>query len=241
MSGGGSRSTHHSAHTALIACTAGAKICVMTDPAGMRANYTRGNLDEADVADTWYPQLKLWFDTAAADPAVLEPNAIQLATVDAAGHPAVRTVLVKGLDERGVTFFTNYNSAKGRELAANPRAAAVFVWLAHQRQVRLTGSVARVGREETDAYFATRPRESQIGAWASPQSQVVESRAALDALAADTAARFGDDPIPAPPHWGGYRLEPVTVEFWQGREGRLHDRIRYRRAGEAWVRERLAP
>jgi pyridoxamine 5'-phosphate oxidase len=213
----------------------------MTDPAALRANYSRGNLNEADVADTWYPQLRLWFDTAAADPAVLEANAIQLATVDADGHPAVRTVLVKGLDERGIVFYTNYDSAKGRELDAHPYAAATFIWLAHQRQVRVSGPVTRVGREETEAYFATRPRESQLGAWASPQSQVVESRAVLDAMVAEVTARFGDGPIPAPPHWGGYRLVPTSVEFWQGRQGRLHDRIRYRREGEEWVRERLAP
>ena len=160
----------------------------MTDPAALRADYTRGNLDESDVADEWYPQLRLWFDTAAGDPAVLEANAVQLATADARGRPAVRTVLVKGLDERGLVFFTNYDSAKGRELAANPQASAVFAWLAQQRQVRVTGAIAPVSREETEAYFATRPRESQLGAWASPQSEVVESRAALDELAASAAA-----------------------------------------------------
>ena len=214
----------------------------MTDPAALRADYTRGNLDESDVAESWYPQLRLWFDTAAADPAVLEANAVQLATAGADGRPAVRTVLVKGLDERGLVVFTNYDSAKGRDLAANPRASAAFVWLAHQRQVRLSGPVTKTGRDETEAYFATRPRESQVGAWASPQSRVVASRAELDALAAEVAARFGDGPIPAPPNWGGFRLEPDEVEFWQGRTGRLHDRIRYRRTdGGAWVRERLAP
>jgi len=214
----------------------------MTDPAALRADYTRGNLDESDVAETWYPQLRLWFETAVADPAVLEANAAQLATADAAGRPAVRTVLIKGLDERGLVFFTNYDSAKGRALDANPRASAALAWLSQQRQVRVTGAVTKVGRDETEAYFATRPRESQIGAWASPQSEVVESRDVLDAMVAEVAARFGDDPIPAPPHWGGYRLEPDEVEFWQGRSGRLHDRIRYRRAAdESWVRERLAP
>jgi pyridoxamine 5'-phosphate oxidase len=203
--------------------------------------YTRGSLDEGDVAATWAQQLRLWFDTAAADPAVLEPNAIQLATAGADGEPAVRTVLAKGIDERGIVFFTNYGSAKARDLAANPRASVVFVWLAHQRQVRLTGPVSKVERAETEAYFASRPRESQVGAWASPQSEVVASRAALDQLAAETQARFGAGEIPAPPHWGGYRLAPVAVEFWQGRVGRLHDRIRYRQDGDEWVRERLAP
>jgi pyridoxamine 5'-phosphate oxidase len=213
----------------------------MTDPAGLRARYTRGALDEADLADSWLAQLSVWFDAAAADPTILEPNAIQLATVGADGRPAVRTVLAKGIDERGIVFFTNYDSAKARDLAANPRAAAVFVWLAHQRQVRLAGTVERTSREETEAYFATRPRESQIGAWASPQSQTVSSRAELDQLADEMADRFGDGEIPAPPHWGGYRLAPDEVEFWQGREGRLHDRIRFRREGDRWVRERLAP
>jgi pyridoxamine 5'-phosphate oxidase len=213
----------------------------MTDPAGLRAAYTRGHLDEVDLADTWIAQLRLWFDAAAADATVVEANAIQLATADTDGRPAVRTVLAKGIDERGIVFYTNYESAKAADLSANPRAAAVFAWLAHQRQVRLTGGVAKVSRAETEAYFATRPRESQLGAWASPQSRPVADRAELDALAAETAARFGDDEIPPPPHWGGYRLTPDEVEFWQGRQGRLHDRIRYRLAGDTWIRERLAP
>jgi len=213
----------------------------MTDPAGLRASYTRGALDEADLAGSWSAQLRLWFDAAAADPTIVEPNAIQLATAGADGRPAVRTVLAKGIDERGIVFFTNYESAKADELAANPRAAAVFAWLAHQRQVRLAGPVERTSREETETYFAGRPRESQIGAWASPQSQPVSSRAELDRLADEVAERFGDGPIPAPPHWGGYRLVPDEVEFWQGRQGRLHDRIRFRLDGDTWVRERLAP
>lgn len=212
-----------------------------TDPAGLRATYTRGHLDEADVAATWLLQLRLWFDAAVADPAILEPNAIQLATADRAGVPSVRTVLVKRMDERGIVFYTNYESAKARDLQMNPRAAAVFVWVSHQRQVRLSGSVSKVGRDETEAYFATRPRESQLGAWASPQSQVMPSRAALDQLADEAAERFAGRDVPAPPHWGGYLLAPDSVEFWQGRVGRLHDRIRFRREGEAWVRERLAP
>jgi pyridoxamine 5'-phosphate oxidase len=213
----------------------------MTDPAGLRQTYLRGYLDERDLAASWYGQLRIWFDEAAADPAVLEANAIQLATADAAGRPSVRTVLAKGIDERGIVFFTNYESAKARDLAANPRAAAVFVWLAHQRQVRLEGTASLVDRTETEGYFAHRPRESQVGAWASPQSQVVASRAELDAMAARTEARFGDEVIPAPPHWGGYRLTPDLVEFWQGRTGRLHDRIRFRLDDGTWLRERLAP
>jgi pyridoxamine 5'-phosphate oxidase len=213
----------------------------MTDPAGLRQTYLRGYLDERDLAASWYGQLRIWFDEAAADPAVLEANAVQLATADAAGRPSVRTVLAKGIDERGIVFFTNYESAKARDLAANPRAAAVFVWLAHQRQVRLEGTARLVDRTETEGYFAHRPRESQVGAWASPQSQVVASRAELDAMAARTEARFGDEVIPAPPHWGGYLLTPDLVEFWQGRTGRLHDRIRFRLDDGTWLRERLAP
>jgi pyridoxamine 5'-phosphate oxidase len=213
----------------------------MSDPGQLRATYTRGHLDEADLADTWLAQLRVWFDAAVADPAIVEANAVQLATADAGGRPSVRTVLAKGIDADGIVFYTNYASAKARDLAANPRAALVFVWTPHQRQVRLSGTVAKVDRALTEAYFATRPRESQIGAWASPQSEVVESRDALDRLATETEARFAGADIPAPPHWGGYRLVPDEVEFWQGRLGRLHDRIRFRRAGDEWVIERLAP
>lgn len=212
-----------------------------TDPAELRHSYTRGTLDEADVAPGWLQQLQSWFDEAVADPGVTEPNAIQLATADATGRPDVRTVLVKGIDARGIVFYTNYESAKGRDLAANPCAAAVFAWLPMERQVRLTGAVTQVPRAETEAYFASRPRESQLGAWASPQSSVVASRAELEDAEAAVAARFGDGPVPPPPHWGGYLLAPDAVEFWQGRVGRLHDRIRYRRTGDEWTIERLAP
>jgi pyridoxamine 5'-phosphate oxidase len=211
------------------------------DAAALRRSYERGALDDDMVASTWVEQFRTWFDVAVADPAVLEPNAMQLATSGAEGNPSVRTVLLKGMDERGIVFYTNYDSAKGRDLAARPHAAAVFVWLAHERQVRFSGSVARVAAEETAAYFASRPRGSQLGAWASPQSQVVGSRAALDASLAEVTARFGDGPVPVPPHWGGYRLQPDSVGFWQGRRDRLHDRIRYRRAESDWVAERLAP
>lgn len=212
-----------------------------TDPARLRHSYTRGRLTEAEVAPRWPEQLRSWFDEAVADPGVTEPNAIQLATADATGRPDVRTVLVKAIDERGIVFYTNYESAKGRDLAANPRGAAVFAWLPMERQVRLTGAVTPVPREETEAYFASRPRESQLGAWASPQSSVVGSRQELEDAEAAVAARFGDGPVPAPPHWGGYLLSPDAVEFWQGRVGRLHDRLRYRRDGDRWTLERLAP
>ena len=213
----------------------------MSDPAGLRRRYARGHLDDEAVAATWFAQLRAWFDEAVGDPEIVEANAVQWATATPDGRPAVRTVLIKALDERGIVVYSNYDSAKGRDLAAHPYAAAVLVWHAHERQVRLSGPVERVSRAETEAYFASRPRESQLGAWASPQSQVVASRAELDELLVRTEQRFGDGPIPAPPHWGGYRLAPDEVEFWQGRPGRVHDRIRFRLDGTGWVRERLAP
>jgi pyridoxamine 5'-phosphate oxidase len=213
----------------------------MSDPADLRRNYARGSLDDGAVGATWLEQFRLWFDAAAADPAVVEANAMQVATVGPDGRPTVRTVLLKSVDARGVVFYTNYESAKGRDLAANPYAAAVFAWLAHERQVRVSGAVTKVTPEETAAYFASRPRGSQLAAWASPQSAVVPSRAALDALVADVEVRFGDGPIPPPPNWGGYRIAPDEVEFWQGRRDRLHDRIRFRLTAGTWQRERLAP
>jgi len=213
----------------------------MSDPAGTRRGYQRGQLDENVVARTWLDQLRRWFTDATAEPSVVEMTAMQLATVDTAGRPSVRTVLVKGLDERGVVFYTNYESAKARDLDARPSAAAVLVWLPLERQVRLSGPVTRVERAETEAYFAARPRGSQLGAWASPQSTVVPSRAALEDAVREIEERFAGGEVPAPPNWGGYRLAPDVVEFWQGRADRLHDRIRYRLDGDAWVIERLAP
>ncbi|MDT4935153.1 MAG: pyridoxamine 5-phosphate oxidase [Pseudonocardiales bacterium] len=213
----------------------------MSDPAGMRRGYLRGQLDETLLSRTWLEQFELWFTDATEDPAVVEPNAMQVATTGADGRPAIRTVLLKGVDQRGVVFYTNYESAKAREIEANPYAAAVLVWLAHERQVRVSGPVQRVSRAETEEYFATRPRGSQVGAWASAQSSVVSSREVLEDAVRDIEARFADAPIPAPPNWGGYRIEPDSVEFWQGRADRLHDRLRYRRDGEIWVLERLAP
>jgi pyridoxamine 5'-phosphate oxidase len=165
-----------------------------------------------------------------------------VATVGADGRPSVRTVLLKGFDERGFVFYTNHDSAKGHDLAANPYAAAVLVWVPLERQVRFSGPVTVVDRVETEAYFASRPRGSQLGAWASPQSAVVGGRAVLDAAVTATEQRFaGRDVIPAPPFWGGYRIAPEVVEFWQGRPDRLHDRVRYRHDGAQWTAERLAP
>jgi pyridoxamine 5'-phosphate oxidase len=213
----------------------------VSDPAGMRRGYLRGRLDDDALSRSWLEQFRLWFADATDDPSVLEPNAMQLATAGTDARPSVRTVLLKGFDERGLVFYTNYDSAKGRELAANPYAAVVLVWLAHERQVRLSGPVERVSRAETEAYFAERPRGSQLGAWASAQSSVVSGRAVLEDAVVEAGARFAGGPVPAPPNWGGYRIAPETVEFWQGRADRLHDRLRHRRDGELWLLERLAP
>ncbi len=213
----------------------------MVDPAAMRREYARSRLDEDTAPARWVELFQRWFGDAAAALAGVEVNAMQLATADVAGRPAVRTVLLKAFDERGLVFYTNYDSAKGRELAERPYAAAVVAWLALERQVRVSGPVERVSRAETEAYFATRPRGAQLGAWASRQSQVVGSRAELDAAEQEMRRRFEGRPVPPPEHWGGYRLVPDTVEFWQGRQDRLHDRLRYRREAEGWRLERLAP
>jgi pyridoxamine 5'-phosphate oxidase len=214
-----------------------------SSPAGMRRDYTeRGELLESDLAADWTGQFATWFAEATAY-GLTEPNAMIVATAAADGRPSARTVLLKGYDERGFVFYTNYESRKGTEVAANPAASLVFPWFPMQRQVIVAGAVERVSRAETEEYFATRPRGSQLGAWASPQSQVLTDRAAVEAGLRAAVKRFGPDgPIPPPPHWGGLRVVPETVEFWQGRSSRLHDRLRYRHTEErGWIVERLAP
>ncbi|BCB86488.1 pyridoxine/pyridoxamine 5'-phosphate oxidase [Phytohabitans suffuscus] len=211
------------------------------EPAGMRRDYGSGNtLSRGDLAPDWWTQFDRWF-ADAVDAGLPEPNAMIVASADPAGRPSARTVLLKGYDERGLVFYTNYESRKGTELAANPYASLVFPWFPMRRQVVVAGAVTRVTRDQTEEYFASRPRESQLGAWASPQSQVVPDRAALDQVYEDAELRFPDR-VPAPEHWGGLRVAPHTVEFWQGRTGRLHDRLRYRRTDKGvWIIERLAP
>jgi pyridoxamine 5'-phosphate oxidase len=211
--------------------------------AAMRRTYTRGGLEERDLAPTWRAMLSRWLDDAEAG-GVREPNAMVVATSGADGRPNVRTVLLKGLDDDTLTFFTNYESAKGHELAANPVASILFPWIDLQRQVRLTGAVRRLDPAASDAYFASRPYGSRIGAVASPQSAVVPDRAALEAARDALLARYPDPPgdVPRPEYWGGYVVEPDTVEFWQGRPDRLHDRLVYRRGEDgAWTTARLAP
>jgi pyridoxamine 5'-phosphate oxidase len=208
--------------------------------AAMRRDYASAGLAEADAQADPIAQFQRWFDDACRAE-VHEPNAMTLATVDAQGQPSARMVLLKGIDARGLTFFTNRDSRKARELAANPRAALVFWWGPLQRQVRFEGRIEAVDAAEADAYFASRPRGSQLAAWASAQSSVIESRAALEAAERAQRERFGDGEVPRPPFWGGYRLLPAVVEFWHGRESRLHDRLRYTRTPAGWRIERLAP
>ncbi|MEV0258372.1 pyridoxamine 5'-phosphate oxidase [Streptomyces sp. NPDC050732] len=211
----------------------------------MREQYVTGGLSEAELPAVPMDQFALWFKEAARDrDAVPEPNAMVVSTADEAGRPSSRTVLLKGFDERGFVFYTNYGSRKARELAANPYVSLLFPWHAVARQVIVSGTAERVGREETVAYFRTRPHGSQLGAWASAQSSVLASRAELDRAYADLAARYPEgEQVPVPPHWGGFRVTPRAVEFWQGRTDRLHDRLRYVRTedGGGWRVERLSP
>ncbi len=211
----------------------------MTNIADLRKSYERAELDEAASLADPLRQFGLWLQQAI-DGELPEPNAMTLATVAANGRPSTRLVLIKGFDERGIVWYTNYQSRKGRELAANGFAALQFHWVELERVVRIEGQVEKVDGAESDAYFQTRPLDSRLGAWASPQSEVIGSRAVLVANAAKFAAQFLLHP-PRPPHWGGYRLLPDRWEFWQGRKSRLHDRLRYRLHQGSWVRERLAP
>ena len=213
---------------------------LITDPSQLRVDYKRAALSERDAASDPFELFTRWFDEAVAA-AIPEPNAMTLATVDAAGRPAARIVLMKGIDTRGVVFHTNYDSRKGRDLAANPRAALLFFWVGLERQVRIDGTAERVSAEDSDAYFAARPRGSQISAWASPQSASVADRAWLEARFAECEARFASGAVPRPPHWGGVRVVPDRFEFWQGRASRLHDRLVWSRQGDRWTIGRLAP
>ncbi len=209
------------------------------DIAALRKSYERDELDETASAADPLQQFATWFDQALKA-GLPEPNAMTLATVGADGRPSTRVVLIKGFDARGLVWYTNYHSRKGRELAGHPWAALQFHWLELERVVRVEGRVDKVADEESDAYYASRPLDSRLGAWASPQSEVIASRGVLVTAAAQAAARHLLNP-PRPPHWGGYRLQPDGWEFWQGRKSRLHDRLRYRLQDGQWLRERLAP
>jgi pyridoxamine 5'-phosphate oxidase len=209
--------------------------------AALRQDYSQRGLRRADLDPDPIRQFNAWLHEATQCE-ILEPNAMILATVDAAGQPWTRTVLLKGCDARGFTFFTNYAGAKAQHLAANPRAAVTFWWGALERQVNVSGSVSQISREESERYFHSRPVASQLGAWASQQSEVIVDRAQLERQFEETRTKYGNAEIPLPPHWGGYCLAPASIEFWQGRRSRLHDRLRYSRESErAWRIDRLSP
>ena len=208
--------------------------------ADIRTDYRLAALDEAMAGDAPIAFFRRWFGEAEAA-AITEVNAMTLATVDADGMPRARIVLLKELDDAGFVFYTNYDSAKGRQMAGAPRAALVFFWKELERQVRIEGLVEKVSAAESDAYFDSRPVGSRIGAWASPQSSRIDGRDELEARAAQLSADYAGKEIPRPPHWGGYRVLPQKIEFWQGRSNRLHDRIVFEKRGEGWKKYRLAP
>ena len=210
------------------------------DISHLRRDFESQGLLPADLSDDPIQQFERWFQ-AASDAGIDDVNACTLATANQTGIPGVRTVLLKGFDDRGFVFYTNYQSRKGRDLADNPRAALLFPWLPLNRQVTVEGRVTAVSEEESDRYFHSRPRDSRIGAWVSDQSERIDSRQALEKRLEELQHRFADGEIPRPPHWGGYRLTPVRIEFWQGRPSRLHDRFEYQRNGTHWHLQRLQP
>jgi len=205
-----------------------------------RKDYTTAGLSEDVAGDDPFELFLQWFDEAVTA-GLHEPNAMTLATATPDGKPSARVILLKGLDATGFTFFTNYNSRKGNEIEQNPHAALVFLWHELERQVRVEGSVVVSSAAESDEYYAVRPLGSRLGAWASPQSAVIAGREVLEQQQQELMAKHADGIVPRPPHWGGYRVVPAAIEFWQGRPSRLHDRIRFRRSNKVWVRERLAP
>lgn len=212
----------------------------MSAIADLRREYASRALDEAQADQNPIRQFTTWFDEAV-NSQILDVNAMTLATVSANGDPNARIVLLKGFGEDGFVFFTNYESAKGQDLAANARACLLLFWRELERQVRITGAIAKVSREESEDYFHSRPFESQVGAWASAQSTTLPSREPLEARYAELSATYAGQPVPLPPFWGGYRVTPERMEFWQGRKSRLHDRLLYTRSGASWSRSRLSP
>lgn len=212
----------------------------MSSYAELRKEYSVSGLNEKDLAKDPFRQFEKWFQEAEGAK-LPEPNAMVLCTCSRAARPSARTVLLKALDGRGFVFFTNYESRKGRDIAETGLASLVFPWIALERQVIVEGTLAKISREESEVYFHSRPRASQLSTWASPQSSIVPSRSVLDEALKSFEKKYAGSEVPVPPSWGGYRLAPESVEFWQGRRGRLHDRLRYRRSQEGWSIERLAP